>query len=56
MRPQKYPDRPRKRPSTFAEVRHDAEKRLEHGLKLDFDQIMLDIAAIRVRAETLAKK
>jgi hypothetical protein len=41
----------RKHPTTFAEIRRDAEKRLARGLKLDFDQIMLDIAALRARAE-----
>ena len=45
----------RKRPATFAEIRRDAEKRLARGLGLDFDQIMLDIAAIRARAAKLAK-
>ena len=40
--------RPRsKRPRTFAEIRRDAEHRLRRGLKLDFKQIMLDIAALR---------
>ena len=47
--------RVRKRPTTFAEVRSDAEKRLALGLGIDFDQIMLDIAAIRARAAKLAK-
>ena len=37
----------RKRPRTFADIRRSAEKRLKLGLKLDFDQIMADIAAIR---------
>ena len=37
----------RKHPTTFAEIRSDAEKKLQRGLKLDFDQIMLDIAALR---------
>lgn len=41
----------RKHPTTFAEIRSDAEKKLQRGLKLDFDQIMLDIAALRARAE-----
>ena len=45
----------RKPPITFAEVRSDAEKRLALGLLLDFDQIMLDIAAIRARAAKLTK-
>jgi len=45
----------RKRPVTFAEIRSDAEKRLALGLGLDFDQIMLDIAAVRARAAKLAK-
>jgi hypothetical protein len=31
-------------------VRRDAEERLACGLKLDWDQILLDIAAIRVLA------
>jgi hypothetical protein len=44
-----------KHPMTFADVRHDAEDRLARGLKLDFDQIMLDIAAIRARAEKPAR-
>jgi hypothetical protein len=46
--------RPRKRPATFSDVRRDAEKKLARGLELDFDQIMLDIAAIR-RAGRLTK-
>jgi hypothetical protein len=45
----------RKHPTTFAEIRRNAENRLARGLKLDFDQIMLDIAALRVRAEKLSK-
>lgn len=40
---------------TFSDIRRDAEKRLASGLKLDFDQIMLDIAALRVRAIKAAK-
>jgi len=32
---------------TFEDIRWAAEKRLARGLKLDFDQIMLDIAAVR---------
>jgi len=40
----------RKRPVTFADVRRDAEKRMARGLKLDFDQIMLEIAVICERA------
>jgi hypothetical protein len=32
---------------TFADVRREAEARLARGLRLDFDRIMLDIAAIR---------
>jgi hypothetical protein len=36
----------RKRPLTFAAIRRDAENRLARGLKLDFDQIMLDITAL----------
>jgi hypothetical protein len=31
----------------FADVRRNAEMRLKLGLKLDFEQIMADIAAIR---------
>jgi hypothetical protein len=51
-----HSDQPhQKRPSTFDEVRRSAEKTLRRGLKLDFDQIMLDIAAIRVRAEKPTK-
>jgi len=37
----------RKRPRTFADIRRNAEMRLKLGLKLDFEQIMADIAAIR---------
>jgi hypothetical protein len=37
----------RKRPRTFADIRRNAEKRLKLGLKLDFDQMMADIAALR---------
>ena len=49
--PAKRTDRShRKRPTTFAEVRRRAEDRLAHGLKLNFDQIMLDIDAIRKQA------
>jgi hypothetical protein len=44
-----------KRPTTFAEIRFNAEERLRHGLKLDFDQIMLDIGAIRAAAEKPTK-
>jgi hypothetical protein len=44
-----------KHPATFAEIRRKAEKRLARGLKLDFDQIMLDIAVIRARADKLTK-
>jgi hypothetical protein len=36
---------------TFSDIRRAAEKRLAHGLDLDFDQIMLDIAALRRRLE-----
>jgi hypothetical protein len=32
---------------TFADIRREAEARLTRGLRLDFDQIMLDIAAVR---------
>jgi hypothetical protein len=39
----------RKGPRTFADIRRNAEKRLKLGLKLDFDQIMADIAALRTR-------
>ena len=46
---------PRKRPTTFAEVRRNAEKKLALGLKLDFDQIMLDIEVIRKWAEKPTK-
>jgi len=54
--PQRQSEPPRrKHPTTFAEIRRDAEKRLALGLVLDFDQIMLDIAAIRARAAKLAK-
>ena len=46
------PPRPhRKRPLTFAAIRRDAENRLARGLKLDFDQIMLDIAALMVASK-----
>ena len=45
----------RNRPTTFAEVRRNAEERLALGLKLDFDQIMLDIEAIRKQAEKPSK-
>jgi hypothetical protein len=56
VRPQKHSEPPHRRhPMTFAEIRRDAEKRLKRGLKLDFDQIMLDIEAIRVRAEKPTK-
>ena len=56
MCPQKHSDRPQaKDPTTFAEIGRDAEKRLALGLKLDFDQIMLDIEAIRKRAEKPVK-
>ena len=37
----------RKRPRTFADIRRNAEMRLKLGLKLDFEQIMADIATIR---------
>lgn len=54
--PERPSERPhRKQPATFAEIRRDAEKRLARGLRLDFDQIMLDIAVIRARADALAK-
>jgi hypothetical protein len=56
VHPQRDSEPPhRKHPTTFAEIRHDAEKRLERGLKLDFDQIMLDIELLRARAERLIK-
>jgi hypothetical protein len=57
MRPsEKYSERRHgQRPSTFAEIRRDAEKKLARGLKLDFDQIMLDIEAIRVSAKKPGK-
>ncbi len=41
---------PRRGFGTFDAVRRDAEERLACGLKLDWDQILLDIAAIRVLA------
>ena len=56
MRHRKNPPRLQaKRPTTFAEIRFNAEERLRHGLKLDFDQIMLDIGAIRAAAEKPTK-
>ena len=48
----RHPERlHRKLPATFAAIRRDCESRLARGLKLDFDQIMLDIAALRARTE-----
>ena len=44
---------PRKHLHTFADIRHKAEQRLRRGLKLDFDQIMLDIATLRARDQDL---
>ena len=54
--PPKHLKRPhRKHPTTFAEIRRNAEERLAQGLKVDFEQIMIDIAVIRVEAEKPAK-
>jgi len=55
--PSKHPKRPRRiLPVTFAEIRLNAETRLRHGLKLDFEQIMGDIAAVQAHAEKTTKK
>jgi hypothetical protein len=40
-----------KRPRTFAEIRRNAEQTLRLGLRLNFKQIMLDIAALRAGAQ-----
>ena len=50
-RPPPRPSPHRKRPLTFAAIRRDAESRLARGLKLDFDQIMLDITALMADAK-----
>lgn len=44
-----HPQHPR--PHCFADIRKDCEDRLARGLKLDFEQIMLDIDAIKAAME-----
>jgi hypothetical protein len=50
-RSKRDPDPQHPRPHCFADIRKDCEDRLARGLKLDFDQIMLDIDAIKAAME-----
>jgi hypothetical protein len=43
------------RERTFADIRRDCEQKLARGERLNFDKVMLEIAAIRKRAGKTGK-